>query len=626
MTRSASIFPDQQPLSDRKVELVYNHLPSGLVVNLSVATGIALFLSAPDSRWSFQAWWCAVLLVTIARYADFFNYNKHVADRTNHTNWRRNLLCGALFQGLLWGIVSFFLFPASLINQLILALVLSAMAGGAIIFLSPVWPMYVVYLIPTLIPASVRLVLGELPVCKMAGMLGFLYAAAMLYASRATSIWIDASLQLSQEKDDLSSDLRAANAYLDINRGKLEQLIAERTEQLIALRQAKEQAESASRAKSEFLANMSHEIRTPMNGVIGMAQLLAMTDLDEEQQEYVDALKLSGKNLLSLINDILDLSKIEAGKIIIELSEFSLHHCIDNVVLTQKPVIIEKGLSLSVTVAEDVPMIMIGDQLRVRQILLNLLGNAVKFTQQGSISISAQLIERYQCGVLIQFAICDTGIGIADEALEKIFKPFVQEDGSTTRRFGGTGLGLAISLRLAELMGGSIAAESTPGVGSCFNVTLPFSTIKNTEAREDAHKEITQLPPPPMRILLVEDNPVNIAFGTTLLKKLGHTVVSAVNGSECLAALKRERFDMVLMDIEMPVMNGLEALGEIRKMEPESSFHQPVIALTACALLGEQERFLQEGFDGYVSKPLGLEDLMSELRRVSGLNAGADAA
>lgn len=389
---------------------------------------------------------------------------------------------------------------------------------------------------------------------------------------------------------------------------------------------AKVVAESANHAKSEFLANMSHEIRTPMNGVIGMTQLLTMTHLTEEQQGYVEALTLSGDNLLSLINNILDLTKMESGKIQIIADKFNLHTCINDVVTMQKSAIFQKGLDLKMNLASDIPPVLLGDQLRVKQIIHNLLGNAIKFTAQGGITITTHLLERNDTSVFVVIKFSDTGIGISADSLENIFVPFAQEDGSTTRRFGGTGLGLSISKRLANLMKGDIAVESTPGIGSCFRVNLPFAYVQKAgTAEETRQKAKFSWDGPALRILFAEDDAINITFGTSLLKKLGHEVVVAKNGRDCLAALEDGMFDLVLMDIQMPVMTGDEVLREIRRKEQGFTLHQPVIAQTAYALRGQKKRFLEEGFDGYVSKPLDIKELMYEMQRVTRTSLSAAA-
>ena len=407
----------------------------------------------------------------------------------------------------------------------------------------------------------------------------------------------------------------AVVAHMDITELKQTQIMLEQAN--MTLSRKTEEANSANRAKSEFLANMSHEIRTPMNGLIGMTQLLELTDLTDEQVNYVAALRTSGKNLLSLINDILDLSKMESGNISIEKAEFNLAQSIKDVVMTQKQVAHQKGLSLVSSLSNKIPNVLLGDQLRVKQILLNLIGNAVKFTAQGGLTITTKILEWLDETVLVQISIRDSGIGISPDALDKIFKPFVQEDGSFSRKFGGTGLGLSISTKLAELMGGSITVESTLGIGSCFMLVLPLTIGKDTISNQlSPMRSKVSWDGPPLHVLLVEDDEININYGLSLLKKLGHTAVPAVNGLECLAMLEKDDFDIVLLDIQMPRMNGEETIKAIRTKEIETSKHLPVIALTAYSLRGDKERFEEMGFDGYLSKPLETKELINEIKRV----------
>ncbi|MBS0360566.1 MAG: PAS domain S-box protein, partial [Proteobacteria bacterium] len=435
-------------------------------------------------------------------------------------------------------------------------------------------------------------------------------------------IWVEGSIRVVSDKDGKPQKVVGAI-----------QNIADRREAEQALRVAKEEAEAANKAKSAFLATMSHEIRTPLNGVLGMAQAMAAEDLPAHQRERLDIIRQSGESLLAILNDVLDLSKIEAGKLELEETEFDIEELARGAYAAFTAIAGTKGIDFNLTVEAPARGTYRGDSTRVRQVIYNLVSNAIKFTEVGGVQVR---VDRGDAGLTV--TVSDTGIGIAPEPLSRLFSKFEQGDATTTRRYGGTGLGLAICRELAQLMGGEIKAESEPGKGSVFVVTLPLVPVRRSPRRQShqaapaAENQVAEVQnvtvqPRAIRLLAAEDNAVNQLVLKTLLTQIGVEPVIVGDGAEAVAAWEAEIWDVILMDVQMPVMDGPDATRAIRAREAATGrARTPIVALTANAMSHQVADYIEAGMDGFVPKPIEVARLLEAIGQAIGGDGAADDA
>jgi signal transduction histidine kinase/CheY-like chemotaxis protein len=528
----------------------------------------------------------------------------------------------AAASGFTWSYGAIFLPPGDPAQQIIVLLFYTGAIASGVATLSPIRFGYASLLIPFLVPYAIAKFIQGGPYTAVAyGVL--LYILMMLFISKTYRNGIREILQLRLANEGLAQRLGLERNSIAAINEDLKRQIAERQLAEARLIAAKADAEAASRAKSQFLANMSHEVRTPMNAMLGMTELLARTPLDARQRHFAQVALESGQSLLHLIDDLLDLSRIEAGKLMLRASDFSARELMQEVVDLMAPQAAAKGLKLTQAIGPQLPDQLRGDASRLRQVLVNLISNAIKFTECGSIAVALEIVAASPAGasreVRLKYSVTDTGIGIPADARPRLFKPFSQADESTTRRFGGSGLGLAICREVIEALNGRIGFDSEVGRGSTFWFELDLPVADAARAREAGN--VTPAMPSRLsgHVLVVEDNAVNRTLLAEMLTMLGLNVSMAENGVQALAQLERQHFDVVLMDWHMPEVDGVEAARRIRAREAEMARpgFKPltIIALTASAMPGDSEACLAAGMNDYIAKPFMFDEIVEVLRR-----------
>jgi len=594
----------QREVRAELVALVYRQTPFTLAMAVVFSTALWAVLAPFSDPVVSAAWFLANNLVTLGRYALILAYRRASPGPDALQPWARSFVFGTFLAGIVWGMLGTVLFPphGNPYQPVIITGIVGIAAVG-LFSLSGMFAAYLALVVPLIVPGAFQLATSGIADQEVAA------TTVMLFLVIAIS---NAWRNQKNTTEMLRLRFHLAHAVEESER-------------------AKQIAEAASRAKSEFLATMSHEIRTPMNGVLGMTQLLRDTVFDTRQRHYLDTIYKSGQHLLALINDVLDFSKIEAGRLELDRHDFDLARAVSDVTDLLGERAQQKGLTFTVEVDEAVPRLIRGDSGRLKQVLTNLIGNAIKFTEKGSIRVqlhpvttestassgsssSAQVTPK---GASLRFEISDTGIGIAPADQERIFEAFSQADSSHARKYGGTGLGLPISRQLVELMGGVLTLKSEPARGSTFSFVLTFDPPRGEPTAGLPRPSPSSLPRLQGQVLLVEDNPINLVVARAMLKSFGLQTIEAHDGEEAMRKIAHGHFDLILMDCQLPGVDGYEATRRIREEETAANdaSHVPIVALTANAIQGDRERCIAAGMDDYLAKPFRKEDLHAVVAR-----------